>query len=162
PRHRRPLAVVDLVEEHELAWAELATDDGLEALLVDAAELLHGTRVLLDRGGPDELANSGEHGIERARRRDAGWLAIDPGVAWAAVMRDPFRGRADGDSEPLPGGGLEIDEGCGRMNDALCPERLGFGFYGVAVGDGQLEPGSSLGGLVGERVIGELDAEARP
>ena len=44
PRHRRPLAVVDLVEEHELAWAELATDDGLEALLVDAAQLLHGTR----------------------------------------------------------------------------------------------------------------------
>ena len=50
--HGQPLAVVDLVEEHELAGAELAADDGLEVLLVDAAELLHGAWVLLDRGGP--------------------------------------------------------------------------------------------------------------
>ena len=52
------------MEENELAWAKVAADDGLEVLLVDAAELLHGARVLLDRGGPDELAKLGEHVIE--------------------------------------------------------------------------------------------------
>src|SRR6516165_12056648 len=76
-------------------------------------------------------------------------------------MLDTLLVIAADDSEHLPAGSLEVDEGCGRMNDALCPERPGFGFHGVAVGDGQLEPGSSLGGLVGERVVGELDAEAR-
>jgi hypothetical protein len=66
------------------------------------------------------------------------------------------------DSEHLPAGSLEVDEGCGRMNDALCPERSGFGFHGAAVGDGQVEPGSLLGSLVCERVIGSVAAFSAP
>jgi hypothetical protein len=36
------MAVVDFVEEHELARAESAADDGFEVRMVGTAELLHG------------------------------------------------------------------------------------------------------------------------
>jgi hypothetical protein len=53
------------------------------------------------------------------------------------------------DPEHLPAGSLEVDEEGSRMNDALCPGLLGFGFHAVAVGEGQLEPGSSVEILAG-------------
>src|SRR6516164_4606148 len=101
--------------------------------------------------------SSNERGVVMRMR----WPSNVVAVARAWVMLGTLLFVVADDSEHLPAGSLEVDEGCGRMNDALGPERPGVGFQGAAVGDGQLEPGSSLGGLVGERVVGELDAEGR-
>src|SRR5215472_7610515 len=101
--------------------------------------------------------SSNERGVVMRIR----WPSNVVAVARASVMLGTLLFIVADDSEHLPAGSSEVDEGGGRVNDALCPERPGFDFHGVLIGDGQLEPGSSLGGLVGERVVSELDAEAR-
>jgi hypothetical protein len=50
------------------------------------------------------------------------WPSNMVAVAWASVMLGTLLFIAADDSEHLPARSLEVDEGCGRMNDALCPE----------------------------------------
>src|SRR6516225_3607409 len=73
--------------------------------------------------------SSNERGVVMRIR----WPSNVVAVAWALVMLGTLLFIAADDSEHLPAGSLEVDAGCGRVNDALCSERLGFGFHGVSV-----------------------------